>query len=114
MTKQFETYLERRGLRESFLKYCDKESYLTTPFGDYKDIILKTLPLKDMPEGENLWLNVNRIWNETLEDMETCRRAVVLSGYSDNTDLEKEINSYICLGYELFGCSDNKVIMIRK
>lgn len=111
MTKKFETFLEKRGLRESFLKYCDKESYLKTPFRDYKDIILKTLLLKDMPEGEDLWFNTNRIWNETLENMETCRKVVVL--YRDS-DLEREINSYICLGYELFGCTDNKVIMIRK
>lgn len=113
MTKKFETFLETRGLRESFLKYCDKGSYLKTPFRDYKDIILKTLLLKDMPEGEDLWFGINKIWNETLEDMETCRKAVVLSGYRDS-DLEREINSYICLGYELFGCTDNKVIMIRK
>lgn len=113
MKKKFEAFLEKTGLTESFFKYCDKESYLNTPFRDYKDIILKTLPIKDMSEDKNLWLNVNRIWNETLEDMEACRKVVVLSGYSD-LDLEREINSYICLGYEMFGCTDKKVIMIRK
>lgn len=92
MKKKFETFLEKRGLRKSFLKYCNKESYL--------NILL----LKDMPEGEDLWFNTNRFWNETLEDMETCRRVVVLNVYGD----------YICLGYELFGCTDKKVIMIRK